>query len=492
MSNHRDEQLGMFNAFENRVAQAEQNIVRNYAVTLLDYKRHMGNLFERYETNGVLTRDTMAQYGRQGRMNDALRGINVSLYKENTRVIANAVNMAYTSGFTGTSEIVTRAWGQNALHGIIRQEELDRALTNDISGLAWTERMNMHRDTAVLKIRETINQGLREDESYSQMAQRLNESLGRDTVNAIRIVRTECYRVFAEARKDRLDRVTGINMVKTWITSIDERVRKTHVAMHNVSVPYNNNFLLPSGASGFGPAMIGVAAEDINCRCFFVVDLANETSGGDNMDIPDITGDADGADGEVFSLDDTLAAMREDAAHLPEHIRAHYEPHLHEGTFVIDNEMRSALNFQGENGTIFINPSHPAFGEYDPLESIAHEIGHKIDREVIQSHANRQFIDSLNDAQGLFNQDRTRFEGMLDDDDVYYNMSVSDLFSALSRGELSGAFHHDANYWSEPGKVEAEVFADVFAAVTRNAAAYKLIAEEFPSLLNSVHNMLGG
>ncbi len=59
---------------------------------------------------------------------------------------------------------------------------LDRALTNNISGLK--------------KIRETITQGLHDGATYKQMADRLNEALSGDVVNPVRIVRTEGHRVF--------------------------------------------------------------------------------------------------------------------------------------------------------------------------------------------------------------------------------------------------------------------------------------------------------
>ena len=264
----------MFTSFEKAVGQSENIIVRTYARSLVDFKRHLGTLFERYEADGRLTHEAMRRYGRLNRMDEALRGLTVNLYTENTRIIAGALNTAYTSGFVGTGETINRAWGQRSLLGIIREEEMHRALTNDISGLSWTKRMEINREVAVSRIRETIVRGLHEGETYAQMAQRLNQALGKSNVGAIRIIRTECYRVFAEARKDRLDRLRGVDMIKEWVTSMDERVRSSHAAMHGVKVPYHQDFILPSGATGFGPLMFGIAAEDINCRCFYVVDLA--------------------------------------------------------------------------------------------------------------------------------------------------------------------------------------------------------------------------
>jgi len=275
MSDLRNRQLSHLQGFEDALEQSEQAVLRNFATRLVDFEQHMGSVFTRYEdAEGQLTRAVMSRHGRQVKLDQALRGITVNLYAESTRIVTSAINASYVNGFQGTTEVVRRTWGQNSLIGILRQEELHRAATNEISGLAWTKRLNLHREAAVAHIRETIVQGIHRGESYAQMARRLNEVLGTDTVNTLRIIRTECYRVFSEAKKDRLDRVAGIDMTKEWITSKDESVRKNHKVMHGVKVPYNMNFKLPNGNEGFAPGMIGAAADDINCRCFWVVDMA--------------------------------------------------------------------------------------------------------------------------------------------------------------------------------------------------------------------------
>jgi len=278
MSDTRHSQLEMFDDFENQVAQAEGTIVRTYARSLIEFNRYIRDIFDSYEVDGVLTMDVMRRYGRLNRMDEVLRGLTVSLYSENTRIISSALNAAYNDGFTGTGQTINRA--QRSLHGIIREDELLRAMNNDISGLTWATRNNINREVAASKIRETIVQGLHKGETYAQMAERLNEALGRSNVGSIRIIRTECYRVFSEARKDRLDRIRGIDMTKEWITGKDERVRATekanHKVMHGIIVPYHKDFMLPNGNSGFAPGMIGEAVDDINCRCFWIVDMADD------------------------------------------------------------------------------------------------------------------------------------------------------------------------------------------------------------------------
>ena len=64
------------------------------------------------------------------------------------------------------------------------------------------------------------------------------------------------------ARQAGPDIVTG----KRWLSAQDERVRDTHVAAHGQERALEEDFSVGSG-SGPAPGQMGVAEEDINCRC---------------------------------------------------------------------------------------------------------------------------------------------------------------------------------------------------------------------------------
>lgn len=126
------------------------------------------------------------------------------------------------------------------------------------------------------------------------MAKRISESLDGDYTKSIRIVRTEAHRVresgFNDAATDINNALkngtSGYVMAKTWHTMEDSRVRPqkqkrkkyNHVKMNGVTIPQDELFVLPSGATCMHPSKTGVAGEDINCRCYLSYDLvlANE------------------------------------------------------------------------------------------------------------------------------------------------------------------------------------------------------------------------
>ena len=124
------------------------------------------------------------------------------------------------------------------------------------------------------------------------MARRVAGEVEGNYKKAVRIVRTETHRVreagFHDSalEVDSAARAAGLQMVKTWRTMKDERVRpnaryrtksgwKTvrrgpadHQKMEGVSVPVDQEFDLGGGVKAKAPGQSGVAGQDINCRCF--------------------------------------------------------------------------------------------------------------------------------------------------------------------------------------------------------------------------------
>lgn len=493
----RESQLEHFKAFEGDEKKSEEQLIRIYANSLLDFKKYTGGLFEKYEDDGKLTYDEMLKYGRLDKMDETLKGLTVRLYSQSTKEISGLLNSTYKSGFDGTGEILSEALGKKSLIAVIKDEEMQRALTNEISGLKWTSRMGLHREHAVNKIRETIVKGLYEGESYAQMAKRLDDALGKDVPNSIGIVRTESYRVFSQARKDRLDRVKGADMTKEWVTSKDEVVRSNHSAMHKVKIPYNDDFILPNGNSGFGPGMIGAAEDDCNCRCFWVVDVldADEKEGGVliQSELSDKSESSFSDNQGDFNIDEVLEEMRSDTSAVQDKdVRLHYEYQLSDPkTFVADRKAASPLHYNPNDGKIHINPSHTNFAEYDISQVIAHEIGHKIDIEVVESFNNKKYLNAVQAAAEQVMGNKERYITLLRDDTIYNNMFTGDILSALSKGDLGGGFRHEQSYWDRVGMVETELFANMFAAeAVVDKTALNFLENEMPSLLEVFRKIL--
>lgn len=65
---------------------------------------------------------------------------------------------------------------------------------------------------------------------------------------------------------------SGVVQEKEWLAALDERTRDTHIAAHGQVVPIHGNFQVGAG-HGPAPGQIGLAEEDINCRCTMLARL---------------------------------------------------------------------------------------------------------------------------------------------------------------------------------------------------------------------------
>ncbi len=253
----------------------EKRIAREYAGLLKELRGAIGDQFAKHAKEGKLTFEQMAKYNRM----EKLEKILAKAVQSRTVAIAGHVrgglkDVLAKSFIAAKKTIEVRA--SIAIKGILKPETIQAALQNPISGLTLNRRLQSRRADIVLRIQETITQGLVRGETYADMAARLKEELEDDYVKAARIVRTEGHRVQEQGKIESLDYASkqGVKMVKRWLSSQDERVRDSHAHMDGVTVDYEEDFFNPeTGGTGPGPGLMGTAEDDINCRCIFVVEV---------------------------------------------------------------------------------------------------------------------------------------------------------------------------------------------------------------------------
>lgn len=122
-------------------------------------------------------------------------------------------------------------------------------------------------------LRSSLSEGLQAGESIPDLASRVDAVMGeRIRSSATTIARTETNGATNGgaiiAAQD-----SGVVQGKTWVAALDERTRDTHLEAHDQTVPLDGDFTVGGGV-GPSPGQIGLAEEDINCRCFlnFVLD----------------------------------------------------------------------------------------------------------------------------------------------------------------------------------------------------------------------------
>lgn len=281
---------------EHREKKAEKEIRKIYKELLKELNGFLGNIYATYSEDDMLNYADLAKAGMDARfleeVEQRINGISPKVSKE----IQETVQQTYEACYDGMRNAVVKAAGNREL---LQQafatvqactpEVIRAAVNNPVSGLTLKDTLEKHRREIIYDIKKNIGVGLRNGDRYSTMARRIAESLDGDYKKAVRIVRTEAHRVretgfndAATAIDETLKKGTsGYVMAKTWHTMQDERVRPqkqkrkkyNHVKMDGVTIPQNELFKLPSGATCKAPSQTGVAGEDINCRCYLSYDL---------------------------------------------------------------------------------------------------------------------------------------------------------------------------------------------------------------------------
>lgn len=130
----------------------------------------------------------------------------------------------------------------------------------------------------------------------------------------------------------------------------------------------------------------------------------------------------------------------------------------------IDNNLNVPMRYSIDDDKIYINPNHPDFKYYDLSESLTHEIIHMID--IRNNISNKLNIDNeLRRARLQIDIDEDKYIKMLSSSKYEDNMTLSDIFSAITNGKISGNYMHSSKYWLEdPTRIEKELSANIMSA----------------------------
>lgn len=271
----REEFLKLQEQLDQVIAEKEKGMIADYKAALDELRNVMATAYAKYEVAGALLFAEMAKYNRAAKLDKEIQSILKELGKKNAKNTRDIMKLVYTESFDRTKTLVEAA-ADKKIPGIIKENVLQQALENPVKGLKLSRTLEKNRVNIIYTVQQTVEQGLKNGETYGQMAGRLKESLENDAPKALRIVRTETHRVMEQAKLDSIGNAksAGIDLVKTWVSSRDERVRSSHATMDGKTVDYDKDFINPlTGGSGPAPGMMGTAADDINCRCIFTIDV---------------------------------------------------------------------------------------------------------------------------------------------------------------------------------------------------------------------------
>ena len=145
-----------------------------------------------------------------------------------------------------------------------------------------------------------------------------------------------------------------------------------------------------------------------------------------------------------------------------------FNKYLTQDNAEIDNTIDVPMRYDTDKDKILINPNHPEFKYYDLGESLSHEIIHMID--IRNNISNKLNIDNeLRRARLSIDINEDKYINMFNNTKYEDNMTLGDIFSAVTNGRITGNFGHDKDYWlKDITRVEKELSANIMSAYLTN------------------------
>ena len=146
---------------------------------------------------------------------------------------------------------------------------INTIINQPVAGKRLSTRLYAHRDQLAKEMTNTIIRLTTQGKSYSYIARAVSNLTEASYKQALRIARTEGARVSTLATQKGYEDATkqGVNMRKRWVASLDKRTRHSHGMLDGVTIAIEDDFVSVLGGRGIGPGAMGVAGDDINCRC---------------------------------------------------------------------------------------------------------------------------------------------------------------------------------------------------------------------------------
>lgn len=255
----------------------EKELSREFVTVLTSIKSTLANAYEKFGTDGILTREEVIKFGRLTKIEQYLIEQIHQLTKTQIRITKDSIRNVFAESYYRYGYMIENE-SEFQIYKMLNPEIVDQMLFNELDLVKWDERVKENNQILVRQLREELAQGIVQGVGYSVIAKAVSERLNIGLNKAKRIARTECRRVQEEANLRTMKEANGKGLVtkKQWVSTLDSRTRDTHKHLDGQVVGIDEMFTSRSGKEAIAPHKFGVAKEDINCRCTMISVIEDE------------------------------------------------------------------------------------------------------------------------------------------------------------------------------------------------------------------------
>src|SRR3990167_6080729 len=150
----------------------------------------------------------------------------------------------------------------------VKFDSTSPAAVNFLRGRAqrFAEEVN---ETTWAKLKDSLSEGMESGETMKGLASRVEAVMGdRIRSSASTIARSEALAAYSGGSQIAATQ-TGLDLEKTWLSALDDRVRDEHRDAHGQTVKLDEPFVV-GGESGMFPGDFDDPSLSVNCRCTVV------------------------------------------------------------------------------------------------------------------------------------------------------------------------------------------------------------------------------
>ena len=257
-------------ALDEPLKELEDTFREEYNKYLSDINGYIDDIYNEYEdNNGDIDYTLLIGTLLLTRTKGNIKNINSSLQSFKLAELNNFFSTVYDAGFNGNKELFEKEIGQ-LLNANIDKVKKNKFISNPIAGATTAERMERNKNQLDFKASQTLENSLQENKTATQTKKEVKKVYDSDFNNANLIAEAKGHRIVEEGKKALAAAVIsqGIEPTKTWESMEDSKVRPAHNLLNGTTIPIDQDFISENGGKGPAPGQMGVAADDINCRCF--------------------------------------------------------------------------------------------------------------------------------------------------------------------------------------------------------------------------------
>lgn len=198
-------------------------------------------------------------------------------YNERATAIINGhARSVFVNNYNYGAYEVCRGTGTNIAFQLVDEKTVDRLLKGNVKLLPHLDIDDeKHTRWNMQKVQSALTQGILQGDSIPNIAKRLERVTDMDANAAVRNARTMTTSAENGGRQAVYEEAEamGIELEKTWVATLDDRTRDSHVELDGQTIPVDEKFKNADGELMFPADPDGTPENVYNCRCTMVTSV---------------------------------------------------------------------------------------------------------------------------------------------------------------------------------------------------------------------------